>query len=357
MGSSVIRLLSVTVLCATAACSTVQTPSPADPLEGFNRSVDSFNTVLDNAVIKPVAQGYQAAIPAPVRGCVSNFFGNIGDIFIAVNNALQGKVKDAASDVCRVGVNTTVGIFGLFDVASEIGLTKHNEDFGQTFGRWGADSGPYLVLPFFGPSSLRDGVGLVLDVAANPMRNINDIPVRNSLMATRIVDKRAELLEASDVVDQFAFDKYSFIRDAYLARRKNLVYDGNPPIEKQEEPMVSNEPVFILGKPADRRSPWAQLEPVVARNAMYTPRLVGSRAAFALSKMSSKTEPVEASESKAHVGSLNKVSRQQRAQRSTQWVATAQLMPVVSSEIDIDALRVRVVSLPEVDSQAAMLTN
>ncbi|MFN7834924.1 MAG: VacJ family lipoprotein [Burkholderiaceae bacterium] len=233
MKFSFMRWLAIALSCAVlAACSTVQTPSRGDPFEGFNRSIETFNYDVDRAVFKPVAKGYQAVIPAPVRGCVSNFFGNIGDIFIGVNNILQGKIKNGVSDLCRFGVNTTVGIVGLFDVASELGLPKHNEDFGQTFGRWGAGPGPYLVLPFFGPSSIRDGVGLVFDTTTNPLQYVVEPSgVRYGLWGLRVIDKRAELLKASDTVDQFALDRYSFIRDAYLARRRTLVYDGNPPQE------------------------------------------------------------------------------------------------------------------------------
>lgn len=222
------------VLVAAAACSTVQTPSTADPYESMNRSVFTFNDALDRAIVKPVAKGYQAALPSPVRGCITNFFSNVGDVFIGINNLLQGKVKDAGGDFCRVALNSTVGILGLFDVATDLGLPKHNEDFGQTFGRWGADAGPYLVLPVFGPSSVRDGAGFVMDSLTNPLRQVDDTAVRNSLVGTRIVDQRSELLSTTDTVDSLALDRYSFVRDAYLARRRSLVFDGNPPPQPVE---------------------------------------------------------------------------------------------------------------------------
>ena len=235
MGNLLIRCVAVGLVGLTTACSTVQTPSPSDPLEGFNRSVYKFNDVLDKAIVRPVAKGYQAALPDPVRGVIGNFFGNVGDVFIAVNNGLQGKPKDALSDAGRVVVNSTLGIVGLFDVATRLGLEKHDEDFGQTFGTWGVGTGPYLVLPFFGPSNVRDLFGLGFDTVTNPVGNVSDVAVRNSLSGTRLVDKRANLLEATDTLEKIALDPYSFVRDAYLARRQNLVYDGNPPRKKSDE--------------------------------------------------------------------------------------------------------------------------
>jgi phospholipid-binding lipoprotein MlaA len=206
--------------------------NPKDPIEGFNRAMYGFNDVVDKAVIKPVAQGYDAVLPSPVRTGVTNFFGNIADFFIGVNNLLQGKPGDAASDIGRVLVNSTVGILGLIDVASEMGMEKHEEDFGQTFGRWGVGDGAYVVLPFFGPRTVRDTAGLVVDVAADPVGNIDHVPTRNTLLALRIVDTRADLLPADKVIEEAALDKYAYVRDGYLQRRLNLIHDGNPPREK-----------------------------------------------------------------------------------------------------------------------------
>lgn len=203
-----------------------------DPIEGFNRAMFAFNEGLDTVLIKPVAKGYDAVLPTPVRTGVTNFFGNIADLFIGVNNLLQGKPDQAASDIGRVLINSTVGILGIFDVATEAGLEKHEEDFGQTFARWGAGDGAYVVIPFFGPRTVRDTVGLVLDVKADPVANVNDISTRNWLLALRIVDNRADLLPADKVIEEAALDKYSYIRDGYLQRRRNLVHDGNPPREQ-----------------------------------------------------------------------------------------------------------------------------
>ncbi len=208
--------------------------NPKDPIEGFNRAMFAFNEGVDTVVIKPVAKGYDAVVPAPVRTGVTNFFGNIADLFIGINNLLQGKPDQAFSDFGRVVINTTIGILGLFDVASEAGLEKHEEDFGQTFGRWGVGDGAYVVLPFFGPRTVRDTVGLVLDVKTDPVANVSDVATRNSLLALRLIDNRADLLPADKVIEEAALDKYSYVRDGYLQRRRSLIHDGNPPRDLAE---------------------------------------------------------------------------------------------------------------------------
>ena len=200
-----------------------------DPIEGFNRAMFSFNEGLDTVLIKPAAQGYDAVMPTPVRTGVTNFFGNIADFFIGFNNLLQGKPDQALSDLGRVAINSTIGILGLFDVATEAGLEKHEEDFGQTFGRWGMGDGAYVVLPVFGPRSVRDTAGLILDMAADPVGDVEHVPTRNTLTALRLIDTRADLLPADKVIAEAALDKYSYVRDGYLQRRRNLVHDGNPP--------------------------------------------------------------------------------------------------------------------------------
>jgi len=209
------------------ACAT--TANPKDPIEGFNRAVFAFNDSVDTAIIRPVAVGYDTALPTPVKSGVSNFFGNIADVFIAVNNLLQGKLPDAASDAGRFAINSTVGVLGIFDWATDLGLEKHDEDFGQTFGRWGVGDGAYLVLPFFGPSTLRDGVGLVFDVKADPVPHYKHVAARNTLLTVRGVNERATLLPADKLIAEAALDKYSYIRDGYLQRRRNKIYDGNAP--------------------------------------------------------------------------------------------------------------------------------
>lgn len=219
--------LFVCVVLFLSGCAT--TGNPEDPIEGFNRAVFGFNDALDQVVVKPVATGYDAVLPSPVKTGVANFFGNIADVFIAVNNLLQGKVPEAAGDAGRFVVNTTVGILGLFDVATDMGLEKHDEDFGQTFGRWGVGPGAYVVVPLFGPRTVRDSVGLVLDVKADPVANLDSVPSRNSLLLTRVVSDRAQLLPADKVIEEAALDKYAYIRDSYLQRRRSLIYDGDPP--------------------------------------------------------------------------------------------------------------------------------
>ena len=205
--------------------------NPKDPIESFNRATFAFNEGIDKAALKPVARGYEAVVPPTIRDGVSNFFGNIEDIFIGVNNLFQGKVGDAGSDIGRVLVNSTVGILGFMDVATDWGMEKHDEDFGQTFGRWGTGSGAYVVVPLFGPRNVRDTAGLVLDMVADPVGEMHNVAARNTLLATRLISDRASLLPAEKVIEEAALDKYSYIRDAYLQRRQNLIYDGSPPRE------------------------------------------------------------------------------------------------------------------------------
>jgi phospholipid-binding lipoprotein MlaA len=205
-----------------------------DPIEGFNRAMYGFNEAVDTILIKPVAQGYDAVLPSPVRTGVTNFFGNIADFFIGVNNLLQGKPDQAVSDLGRVLVNTTVGLLGIIDWASDMGMEKHEEDFGQTFGRWGVGDGAYVMLPILGPRTVRDTAGFVLDFVADPVGNVGHIPTRNTLYAIRFIDLRADLLPADKVIEEAALDKYSYVRDGYLQRRNNLIHDGNPPREKMD---------------------------------------------------------------------------------------------------------------------------
>lgn len=229
MGFNRTILLALVVAGLLGGCAT--SGNPKDPIEGFNRAMFDINDGLDKVLIKPVAQGYETVMPPVMRTGVSNFFGNIDDVFIAVNNLLQGKVSEAVGDVGRVFINTTVGLLGLFDVASELGIEKHDENFGQTFGRWGASDGPYLVLPILGPSTVRDAFGEAFDLKADPLGRMNDVPSRNSLIALRGVDQRARLLPTDKIVEEAALDRYAYIRDAYLQRRRSKIYDGEPPRE------------------------------------------------------------------------------------------------------------------------------
>ncbi len=210
-------------------------PIKADPLEGLNRSVFAFNEAIDQALLKPLAIAYKAVVPSPVRTGVGNVFGNVGDAWSAVNHLLQGKVHSALEMTVRVTTNTVFGLGGLFDLASDAGLERQSEDFGQTLGKWGIGPGPYLVLPFLGASSLRDAAGLPLDRQASLPEVVHGGSYRWGLTSLELVHSRSDLLSASGLLDQVAFDKYSFVRDSYLARRRSLVFDGNPPEEPEED--------------------------------------------------------------------------------------------------------------------------
>lgn len=219
--------------CATApATGTVNTTSvPSDPWQAWNRKVFAFNEAIDEAVLKPAAQAYRDVVPALVRRGVGNFFGNIGDIWSGANHLLQGKLHAGLDMGLRVATNTLFGIAGVLDPATEFGLVRRSEDFGQTLAVWGVGNGPYLVLPLFGPSTLRDTVALPLDrYAGSPSRWFSDY---NTYVATsvQVLQLRAELLETTQLVDQASLDKYSFVRDAWLARRLDQIYDGSPPLE------------------------------------------------------------------------------------------------------------------------------
>ena len=216
---------------ALVGCASTGGPAnPKDPWEPYNRSMYKFNDAVDKAVLKPVAQGYGTAMPEFGKTMVTNFFSNLDDILVTINDVLQFKFSQAASDGTRVLFNSTFGLLGFFNVAS--GLEKHNEDFGQTLGYWGMGPGPYVVLPFFGPRTVRDSFGLAVDSFASPVRLISSVPIRNELYVTRTVDTRTGLLDHEKVLDEAAMDRYSFIRDGYLQQRRSLIYDGNPPREK-----------------------------------------------------------------------------------------------------------------------------
>jgi len=236
------RSLALTLLLPLLLLGGCATTNPRDPLEPMNRAIYSFNDGVDTALIRPIAEGYKAVLPSFVRTGISNFFANINDVLIALNNLLQGKIVNAVSDLGRVLVNTTVGVAGVFDMATEFGLEKHNEDFGQTLGYWGIGDGPYLVLPLLGPSNLRDAIGRVVDVKTDPLTYTRSMSLRNSLWGLRFLNQRAELLDTSRILDTAALDPYEFLRDAYLQRRRNLVHDGAPPREKDDAAELQYKP-------------------------------------------------------------------------------------------------------------------
>ena len=222
-------MLTVTFL--VTACATTAPGAgsdPRDPYENYNRSMFTFNKTIDDNVLKPVATGYVNVVPAVVREAIGNFFANIGDVWTAANNYMQGKPKDGTTDLVRVIFNSTIGIAGLIDVATPMGLPKHEEDFGQTLGVWGAKSGPYFVLPLFGPSTVRDALAKPVDLYADPLTASNDVPVRakNTGRALRLVDDRAAVLDSTAILEGAALDPYQFFRDAYLQRRESRVRDG-----------------------------------------------------------------------------------------------------------------------------------
>jgi len=220
----------IALLSLLTGCASLSEPDPRDPLEPMNRAVSRFNDTVDHVLFTPVAKGYKTVTPKPVRNGVRNFFSNLDDVNEFANDLLQFKVYDASSDLMRVAVNSSFGILGIFDVASEMRLQKHNEDFGLTLGHWGVGSGPYLVLPVIGSSSFRDGVGLYVDSNyADPVYQLKDIASRNDALAVKFISRKADLLEASTVMEEAALDKYEFTRDFYLDRREGQVHGGHPP--------------------------------------------------------------------------------------------------------------------------------
>ena len=233
------RAAIVTAALLLSACATGPNANPRDPLEPFNRGVYSFNDAVDRAVVKPVATAYRDALPSPVRTGVSNFFSNLQDLWSFVNNTLQLKGEGAGNSIVRFGVNTVFGLGGLLDVATEMRIERFPEDFGQTLGRWGVGAGPYVVLPLLGPSTLRDTAALPVDMSGNAVSQIDDTATQNATTVLGLVSRRAQLLDASKMLDEVALDPYTFTRDAFLQRRLSLVYDGNPPIE-HEMPLTND---------------------------------------------------------------------------------------------------------------------
>ena len=205
---------------------------PRDPLESLNRGVQAFNDVVDENALQPAARLYRNVTPSGFRDGVRNFFNNLDDLYIGANNLLQGKVEQAMGDLMRVAVNTTLGFFGVIDWASDMGLEKHNEDFGQTLALWGVGDGVYLVLPLLGPSTLRDAAALPVDWEGDPVLVHTPVDERNALTVTRVVARRADLLGASRTLEEAALDRYVFLRESWLQRRRSQVYDGRPPRER-----------------------------------------------------------------------------------------------------------------------------
>jgi phospholipid-binding lipoprotein MlaA len=257
---SLLRLLApLAASAALGACASIPPnagSNPADPWERYNRHMSEFNDRVDAAVIRPVARAYVTVVPGGVRDCVTNFFANANDVPNALNNLLQGKVTTAASDLCRVAINTTVGLLGCFDVASRMGLERSEEDFGQTLGKWGAEQGPFFVWPLLGPSTVRDSLGRVVGFYTNPVNYVDSVRLQNSLWGLSLVDTRASLFPVERLLDG-ALDRYQFIRDAYLQRRRSLVFDGNPPRIKDDDEEVQRDGDLVVGALA----PFAETPP------------------------------------------------------------------------------------------------
>jgi phospholipid-binding lipoprotein MlaA len=228
--------VAIGLLLALPGCATTPQSTPHDPFERFNRGTQSFNDALDRAVLKPVATGYHKYVPRVIRIGVSNLLGHLEYTTTIVNDLLQLKILDAGADIGRFALNSTLGIGGLLDPATRVGIPRHDEDFGQTLGRWGVPAGPYLVLPLLGPSSLRDAPALAADAKTDLRVQLDfDTQTRVALGVLTVVDRRASLLSADETLDS-AFDRYAFIRDAWQQRREYLVRDGNVPDEAPLEP-------------------------------------------------------------------------------------------------------------------------
>lgn len=226
-----IHIVVLTLACAVGGCAST---NPKDPFERYNRAMFSFNDALDQHAIKPAAETYSEHVPGFVQTGIGNFFGNLGDAWTAVNNLLQGKMADGMSDVMRVAVNSTLGFLGVLDIGSEAGLVKHKADFGQTLGKWGMRSGPYVVLPLLGPSTLRDAAATPIDLKGDLWQYKYPVRWRNTGTVIRVIDQRAALLGASSLLEDAALDRYEFVRDAYLQRRESKIRDGETPRSSYE---------------------------------------------------------------------------------------------------------------------------
>jgi phospholipid-binding lipoprotein MlaA len=210
-------------------------PARDDPFEPFNRAMYAVHEPIDTHVVRPFIDAYTKYTPAPLRTAISNFFNNIDDLFSAINDGLQGKSDKMGNDLGRVVINSGLGLGGLIDIASQAGVERGNEDFGQTFGVWGIDQGPYLFIPLFGPTTVRDGSGWIVRLYLGPAGYIPDVPTRNVIYGLGAIDARYQAQDAVSFVDEAALDRYAFIRRAYLQRRLYLVHDGNVPPQKEEE--------------------------------------------------------------------------------------------------------------------------
>ncbi len=229
--SKFVLFLAATIVLGLSGCASFKTAAPGDPLEPINRGIFSFNNTFDHYLFKPIAKGYDTVVPGPIKTGVSNVFQNVSDVQSIISDAVQLKPAKLGDDLGRVLLNSTIGLGGIFDLATPMGIERGDEDFGQTFGYWGIGAGPYLMLPFMGPTSLRDVVGRGIDGQIDPVGFVSSVPVRNSLQGLRVVDARVGLFPAEALMNQAALDRYTFLRSAYLQRRESQVLDGKRPKE------------------------------------------------------------------------------------------------------------------------------
>lgn len=299
----------IAVLFGVSGCATTN----KDPLEGINRGIYKFNDVADRYAMKPVAKAYKAVAPTPVRTGISNFFSNLGTLTTIVNDLLQLKFAQAFSDAGRFVINTTFGIAGFIDVASMDNVPKHQEDFGQTLGYWGVGSGAYLVLPILGPSTVRDAGGLVVDtVTSDPIQylhNIGQVRTYNQVRLVQLLDRRTQLLDATDLVDNASIDPYAFMRDAYLQRRASLVQDGLVPQELLQDEF----------EPADDDAP---AQPAPQPSSSSDAVLLQSAA-----PIEGTAETVETSESSTPVEQISEASDAAMAGSATESNESAEMAP------------------------------
>ena len=243
-------LFALLILLFLSGCASMGNGHPSDPLETANRKVDAFNQEFDKAIAKPVAKGYRKVTPDPLDRGITNFFNNLADVPSATNNLLQLKPLRAMNDVGRICINTTIGLLGFFDVASDMGMPNYKEDLGQTLGYWGVGESPYLVIPFLGPSNVRDFVGMIGDLFLNPV-SYGSEGVYWTLVAVNLVDRRADLIEAGEVLDEAAVDRYSFMREFYLQKRQLSINDGQNDIDDA----LLDENLFMDDPPPDAPPP------------------------------------------------------------------------------------------------------
>jgi phospholipid-binding lipoprotein MlaA len=242
------RRIGLAVVAASVLAGCATGPNPKDPFEKFNRGVFTFNDAVDRVALKPAATAYKEVLPTFVQTGVSNFFGNLSDLWSSVNNLLQGKGRDGMSDFMRFSLNSTFGMAGVLDIASEAGMHKHSEDLGQTLGAWGIDPGPYIMIPLLGPSTLRDTIVLPIDIYADPWAYKYPVKWRNVGIAVRAIDQRAAVLDASNLMEEAALDRYEFIRDGFLQRRQSRITD-NGETSIRRIPLPFHKPAKKEGEP------------------------------------------------------------------------------------------------------------